>query len=274
MSQRKLAIEVQGLKKSYGNHTVLKHVDLQIQKGEIFALLGGNGAGKTTALECMEGLRGYESGHISVNGKMGIQLQSASLPAYIRPMEAIRLFSKWKRTAIDEETVSMLGIREMGKQPYAALSTGQKRRLHLALALLGDPDILFLDEPTAGLDVEGRARLHDLIRRLREQGKTIVLASHDMAEVEALCHRIGILRHGKISFCGTAAQLTERVRNSYFIHIKTERGERTLETAQIEDTLSGLLGELKDKGERLLDIKIDRGSLEEHFLEMAKEESK
>ena len=166
-----------------------------------------------------------------------------------------------------------LGIQEVEKKQYAQLSTGQKRRLHLALALIGDPDIIFLDEPTAGLDVEGRFSLHEQIRTLKAQGKTIVLASHDMAEVETLCDRIAILNHGSISFCGTASELTDKVGKKYFIHIKTQTGDSTFETDNIEDTLISLLGELKQKEIHVLDIKVDRGTLEQHFMEMTRRDA-
>ncbi len=262
------AIQVRELKKSYGSHMVLKGIDFQIEKGEIFALLGVNGAGKTTALECIEGLRKYDSGAITVNGKMGIQLQSSSLPAHIKPMEAVKLFAKWNKTKIDDAMLDGLGIKEIEKKQYIQLSTGQKRRLHLALALIGDPDVIFLDEPTAGLDVEGRLSLHDQIRKLKSQGKTIVLASHDMAEVETLCDRIAILNSGNIAFCGTASELTDRVGRKYFIHIKTQQGDNTYETDNIEDTLISLLNELKQKKIHVLDIKVDCGTLEQHFIEM------
>ena len=256
---------------------VLKGINLQIEKGEIFALLGVNGAGKTTTLECIEGLRKYDSGTITVNGKMGIQLQSSSLPAHIRPMEAVKLFAKWNKTKIDDAMLDGLGIKEMEKTQYIQLSTGQKRRLHLALALIGDPDIIligdpdiiFLDEPTAGLDVEGRLSLHEQIRKLRHIGKTIILASHDMAEVETLCDRIAILNNGNIVFCGTASELTDRIGRKYIIHIRTQQGSNTFETENIEDALISLLGELKQKKIHVLDIKVDRGTLEEHFIEMA-----
>lgn len=262
-------IQVHALRKSYGRHTVLKGLDFQIQTGEIFALLGINGAGKTTTLECMEGLKKYDSGRITVKGKTGIQLQSASLPAHIRPVEAVKLFAKWNKAEPDHSMLETLGIREMEKKQYIQLSTGQKRRLHLALALIGNPDIVFLDEPTAGLDVEGRLSLHEQIRKLKAQGKTIVLASHDMAEVETLCDRIAILSHGKIVFCGTPEELTRKVGKKYLIHIKTEQKDSTFETDNIEDTLIDLLGRLKNKGIGVLDIKVDRGTLEQHFMEMA-----
>lgn len=187
------AIEIHDLKISYGDHVVLKGLNFNVLEGEIFALLGINGAGKTTTLECLESLRRYDSGSIKVNGTMGIQLQCASLPANIKPMEAIKLFSKWNKATINYEMLNALGIGDLEKKKYEDMSMGQKRRLHLALALISNPDIVFLDEPTAGLDVEGRISLHEQIRKLKNQGKTIILASHDMAEVESLCDRIAIL---------------------------------------------------------------------------------
>lgn len=267
------AIQVRGLKKSYDSNIVLNGLDFDIEKGETFAFLGVNGAGKTTALECIEGLRKYDSGTIMANGKMGIQLQSSSLPAHIKPIEAIRLFAKWNRAKIDFTMLNALGITEIEKKQYIQLSTGQKRRLHLALALIGNPDIIFLDEPTAGLDVEGRVSLHEQIRKLKVQGKTIILASHDMAEVETLCDRIAILNNGKISFCGTASELTDKIGEKYFIHIKTQQGSSTFETDNIEDTLISLLNDLKQKEIHILDIKVDRGTLEQHFIEMARRET-
>ena len=207
-------------------------IDFEIEKGETFSLLGVNGAGKTTALECIESLRKYDSGIITVNGKMGIQLQSSSLPAHIKPMEAVKLFAKWNKSKIDYHMLNNLDIKEIEKKQYIQLSTGQKRRLHLALALISNPDIIFLDEPAAGLDAEGRLSLHEQIRKLKSQGKTIVLTSHDMAEVETLCDRIAILSQGNIVFCGTTSELTDNIGKKYFIHIKTQLGDSTFETEQ------------------------------------------
>lgn len=265
-----LAIQIDRLKKSYGDHTVLKGVSFNVIKGEIFALLGVNGAGKTTALECMEGLRKYDSGSIVVNGRMGIQLQSASLPAHIKPMEAVRLFAGWNKAKIDDSMLAALGMNELTKKQYVELSTGQKRRLHLALALISDPDIVFLDEPTAGLDVEGRIALHDQIRKLKAQGKTIILASHDMAEVESLCDRIAILNDGNIVFLGTVAELTTKIGKRYTIHIKTEQGDESFESDNIGDTMLPLLEDFKQRGIAVLDIQIDRGTLEQLFIEIAR----
>lgn len=264
------AIRVEALRKSYGERTVLNGLTFSVQKGEIFALLGVNGAGKTTALECIEGLRRYDSGAIGINGRVGIQLQSASLPAHIRPMEAVRLFAKWNRVRPDTAILATLGIDKLAKKQYAGLSTGQKRRLHLALALVSNPDIVFLDEPTAGLDVEGRQALHCLIRNLKARGKTILLASHDMTEVESLCDRIAIITGGRISFLGSAAELAEQTGSRYTVSITTSQGNRRYEAANIADTLLTLLEDYKRKGMAVLDIRIDRGTLEQHFMELVR----
>lgn len=264
------AIKVSGLIKSYGNNVVLKGIDLCVKQGEIFALLGVNGAGKTTLLECVEGLRKYDSGNIAVNGKMGIQLQSASLPEHIKPLEAIKLFAKWNSTAPNKATLEAVNIQEFSKKQYYQLSVGQKRRLHLALALTREPDILFLDEPTAGLDVEGRLSLHEQIRHLKAIGKTIILASHDMAEVEELCDRIAILTGGKIAFVGTVEELNETVGKQYNIIIKTDEGTEKYQSDNIGETLLSLLIDYKEQGKTVTGIQVDRGSLERHFIKISK----
>ncbi len=269
------AIQIRGLKKSYGNHAVLKGLDFQVPQGEIFALLGVNGAGKTTALECMEGLRSYDSGEILVNGKVGIQLQSASLPEHIKAAEAVRLFAKWRRTPLAKirPGTDALGIGEIAQKQYFQLSAGQKRRLHLALALIGDPDILFLDEPAAGLDVEGRTALHEQIRKLKGRGKTILLASHDMTEVESLCDRIAILAGGVIAFTGAAGELKEKVGTFYKITVRTREGTEVFSTDRVEESLSALFTRYREKGTVISDLRVDRGSLEEHFLKIVKKEA-
>ena len=266
------AIKISNLTKSYGTHAVLKGLNFCVQQGEIFGLLGINGAGKTTSLECIEGLRKYDSGNITINGIMGIQLQSASLPKYIKVLEAVKLFAKWNNTPLDKTMLDALGIHELAKKPYYQLSTGQKRRLHLALALTRNPDILFLDEPTAGLDVEGQISLHEQIRQLKSIGKTIILSSHDMAEVENLCDRIAILSGGKIAFIGTVEQLAETIGKHYNITIQTDNGTEKYESENIGNSLLSLLMQYKEKGETITDIKIDRGSLEQHFIKIAKGE--
>lgn len=266
------ALKIKGLWKSYGKKEVLKGIDLCVPKGEIYALLGVNGAGKTTTLECVEGLRKYDSGSIIINGSIGIQLQSSSLPAHIKAMEAVRLFAKWNRVSIDTVMLTALGIDQLAEKQYQQMSTGQKRRLHLALALISDPDIVFLDEPTAGLDVEGRISLHEYVRTLKDRGKTIFLASHDMAEVEELCDHIAILREGRIAFVGTVSELTDKIGKHYSICIKTDQGVEEFQTEDIRTSLLGLFNNYQEKNIVVQDIRVDRGSLEQHFMKIAKGE--
>ena len=264
------AIQIRGLRKSYGEHQVLKGVDLDIFKGEIFSLLGVNGAGKTTMLECIEGLKGYDEIRVHIDGRIGIQMQQSSLPDHIKPMEALRLFSLWNKKEIDVSIIEALNIKEIRTKQYWQLSTGQKRRLVIAISLVGDPDIIFLDEPTAALDVEGKEALHNLMRHLKEQGKTIVLTSHDMSEVEDLCDRIAVLNNGQIIFCGRQDQLKDKIGRKYLINIKTDKGSRMLETDDIADTLFEVLTQLKREKLQIIDIKIDRGNLQQDFIEMTR----
>lgn len=272
------AIQIDGLVKSYGVNTIIKGISFTVNHGEIFALLGTNGAGKTTTLECIEGIRKYDSGNITVNGTMGVQLQSSSLPANIKAIGAYKLFCKWKKAQIDSELFEIFEFNHIKDKQYKEMSTGQKRRLHLALALIGNPDIIFLDEPTAGLDVEGRVSLHAYIRKLKEQGKTIIMASHDMAEVENLCDRIAILKDGKIAFMGTTAELTTGIGKQCRICIKTERPLQNVSyekeygvftSANIGDTLLEMLEVCKQTENAVLDVKIERSTLEERFMEIA-----
>ena len=264
------ALQVKGLRKSYGKKEVLKGIDLCVRKGDIFALLGVNGAGKTTTLECIEGLRKYDGGSIAINGRMGIQLQSASLPAHIKGMEAVHLFAKWNKAAVDPSMLAALGVNDLASKQYREMSTGQKRRLHLALALISNPNIVFLDEPTAGLDIEGRISLHEYIRTLKAQGKTILLASHDMAEVESLCDNIAILKDGRIAFAGTVKELTQAVGKHYNICIKTNQGTETFEADNIGESLISILKSYQEKDTDIQDIQVNRGSLEQHFVRIAR----
>lgn len=283
-----LAIKVENLIKSYGQNTFIKGISFDVKKGEVFALLGTNGAGKTTTLECIEGLRKYEGGKISINGSFGVQLQSSSLPSNIKVIEAFTLFCKWNKSNIDLSLFGSLGLSEIKSKQYCQLSTGQKRRLHLALGLIGSPDIIFLDEPTAGLDVEGRAAFHEQIRKLKCSGKTIVLSSHDMAEIESLCDRLAILKDGRIAFIGTVIELTTQIhpiiklqiktdnplRKADFIHstyVETKNDYYTFITTNISDGLIELLTFLKSSSNPILDIRILHQSLEESFLGIAKE---
>lgn len=285
----KSKIKVTNLQKQYSENIVLKSISFEVYEGEIFALLGTNGAGKTTTLECMEGLRKYNDGEIFINGKIGIQLQSSSLPEDIKGYEALKLFAKWNNASIDMSFIERLGITNILKKQYKEMSTGQKRRLHLALAMIGDPDVIFLDEPTAGLDVEGRVSLHEEIRRLRKEGKTIIMASHDMAEVESLCDRIAILKDGEIAFLGRANELTAGMKVIYKIQLKLSaplvlnnasltsykgeiQGYHSFDSNRIDDGLLELLTLAKEQNITVYDLKIEHASLEKSFMDIAKGE--
>jgi ABC-2 type transport system ATP-binding protein len=294
-----IAISVNNLVKKYNNHTALKGINFTVNKGEIFALLGGNGAGKTTTLECIEGFRKFDSGQIEVLGFSpndpkirtisGVQLQSTSLPENITSIEALKLFSKWNNVPVNLELFNTFGLKDLQSKQYKTMSTGQKRRLHLALALINDPKVIFLDEPTAGLDVEGRISLHEEIRKLKEQGKTIIIASHDMAEVEALCDRVAIIKDGNIAFIGTPNELASSYNSNNKIHIKSiievnkkdfssceynciDKGYAIYSTKNIGDGLLEILEYMKKNKNTAIDIKIERPSLEESFIEIAKGE--
>jgi ABC-2 type transport system ATP-binding protein len=275
------AIRVENFFKSYGSNNVIKGISFQVNKGEVFALLGPNGAGKTTTLECIEGLRGYDSGSIVIEGRVGVQLQSSSLQANIKAIEAFTLFSKWNSREIDLSLFESLGLTEIKNMQYHQMSVGQKRRIHLALALIGNPDIIFLDEPTAGLDVAGRVALHEHIRRLKEKGKTIILASHDMAEVESLCDRLAILKDGRIAFIGASSDLTSNIEDQSRLLIKTEKplkdmishhGYYVFNTSDIGETLLELLLAFKESANKVLDVKIEKDTLEQRFMSISKEE--
>ncbi len=283
-----IAIKVDNLIKTYENNQVIKGISFHVNCGEIFGLLGVNGAGKTTTLECIEGIRKYDGGNIMIQGKAGVQLQSSSLPANIKAIEAMNLFCRWNKTPVDLNLIDIMGLNELKNKQYKEMSTGQKRRLHLALALIGNPDIIFLDEPTAGLDVEGRVSLHDEIKKLKKQGKTVIMASHDMAEVESLCDRIAILKDGKIAFCGTASELTLEIGKQSRIYIKTssplklhkldescyageERGYLLIDTKDIGNSLFELLTIAKQQQISVLDVKIERETLEQRFMDIAKD---
>lgn len=278
-------VEVEHLHKSYGTHVAVKDISFKVKEGEVFALLGGNGAGKTSTLECLEGQRKFDSGQIAVKGKMGIQLQSSSLPGYMTAEEALRLFAKWKRGQVQRDYLERIGVTPFMKRQYRQLSTGQKRRLHLALAMLGDPDVIFLDEPTAGLDVEGRASLHGEISCLKENGKTVIMASHDMAEVEKLCDRIVILKSGVIVYEGTPGDLgvsgseiyhlkvkfSDVLRHKGFHHlsfIKADQGYDLYQTEKLTQSLAEIAQAALAEQVLITDIRVDQESLEQRVLEM------
>ncbi len=207
----KAVVQVDKLRKVYGATVAVDEVSFEVQEGEIFGVVGPNGAGKTTTIECLEGLRKPDSGTVRVLGvdpqvdgqflreHAGMQLQQSNLPERMRVWEALDLYSSFYPHATDWRVLlTRLGIDEKKNTPFAKLSGGQKQRLFIALALLPDPQVIFLDELTTGLDPQARHAIWDLVRDVQAQGKTILLTTHFMEEAERLCDRVAVLDHGRI----------------------------------------------------------------------------
>ena len=217
-------IQVFGVRKTYGPTVAVDEVSFEVNDGEIFGLIGPNGAGKTTTMECIEGLRTPDRGTISVLGldpfrevyklqeRIGVQLQAAQLQKRIKVWEAVDLWaSLYKKKAIDgEHLLEQLGLRDKRNAWFMNLSGGQKQRLFIALALINDPEVVFLDELTTGLDPQSRRTIWDLVRGIRERGKTVFLTTHLMEEAERLCDRVAIIEHGRIIDMDTPQGLVER----------------------------------------------------------------
>lgn len=217
-------VQVEGLRKVYGGIVAVEEVSFDVREGEIFGMVGPNGAGKTTTIECLEGLRKRDTGQVSVLGvdpqierrvireRAGIQLQQSNLPDRMRVWEALDLYASFYPKAIDWRTLLIqLGLEEKRNAFFSKLSGGQKQRLFIALALLPDPQLVFLDELTTGLDPQARHAIWDLVRDVRGKGKTVFLTTHFMEEAERLCDRVAILDHGKIVALDTPAALIRKL---------------------------------------------------------------
>jgi ABC-2 type transport system ATP-binding protein len=213
-------IEVKNLSKTYGSVIAVDHINFEVLEGEIFGIVGPNGAGKTTTIECLEGLRKPDQGEISVLGvdpdkenqlikrKTGMQLQDSNLPHHMKVWEALDLYSSFYENPVNwKDLIAQLGLQEKSNTQFPKLSGGQKQRLFVALALLPDPQLIFLDELTTGLDPQARHMIWDLIQEVQSKGKTIVLSTHFMEEAEKLCDRVAILDHGKIVALDTPTKL-------------------------------------------------------------------
>jgi ABC-2 type transport system ATP-binding protein len=294
-------ISVRNLSKSYGKKRVLYDISFSVQAGETFALLGVNGAGKTTTMECIEGLRKPDSGEImvceaevsknlqEVQKVLGVQLQSTALPESMTAKEAMQLFCTWHKVPFRYDLLERFDMSgEYLNKEYGALSTGRKRRLHLALALCHNPKVLILDEPTAGLDVEGRHALHKEIKRLKAEGVSILIATHDMAEAESLCDTIAILKDGKIVRKGSPMELTANASIRSKVILKTQKSclkinpianikqpdylEDEYLSFACEDAaelLLLILTHIKACGDSVVDLRVERASIEELFLSVA-----
>ena len=213
-------VQVENLRKTYGATVAVEELSFEVSEGEIFGMVGPNGAGKTTTIECLEGLRKPDRGNVRVLGldpqrdsqalrkRTGMQLQQSNLPERMKVWEALDLYSSfYSRTAGWKELLAQLGLEEKRNTPFSKLSGGQKQRLFIALALLPDPQLVFLDELTTGLDPQARHAIWDLVKDVRAQGKTVLLTTHFMEEAERLCDRVAILDHGRIVALDSPAAL-------------------------------------------------------------------
>ncbi len=216
-------VEVEGLRKSYGRTVAVDEVSFSVRQGEIFGLIGPNGAGKTTTMECVEGIRQPDGGRISVLGlnprrdagrlvqRIGVQLQEAQLQKRIKVGEAVDLWASLYETTIDPALLlDQLGLTAKRRAKFMTLSGGQKQRLFIALALIHDPEVVFLDELTTGLDPQARRTIWELVLGIKERGKTVFLTTHLMEEAQRLCDRVAIIEHGRVIEMGSPAELVRR----------------------------------------------------------------
>ena len=292
------AITVEEIHKFYGKVHAVDGVTFEVHEGEIFGMVGPNGAGKTTTIECIEGLRRADRGNVRVLGlspqqdgyelreRIGVQLQEAALPDRIKVGEAMDLFASFYRRSVDWDTLlSQFGLTEKRDAPFAKLSGGQKQRLFIALALINDPDLVFLDELTTGLDPQARLTMWDLVRSIRERGKTVFMTTHFMEEAERLCDRVAIIDHGQIVALDTPESLIGSLGVEKRVILSTDSsfdaellqslpavtrveraGERVVISGQNEKLVSSVVNTLEANGITFHDLRTEQPSLEDVFL--------
>ncbi|HYE21624.1 MAG TPA: ABC transporter ATP-binding protein [Tepidisphaeraceae bacterium] len=295
-------VSVQSLLKSYGPLTAVDDVSFDALPGEIFGILGPNGAGKTTTIECTVGLRTPDSGAISLAGldarrsprqikqRIGVTLQATTLPDKITPREALRLFASfYDNPERPDDLIARFSLTEKADAKFETLSGGQKQRVAIALAVINRPAVLFLDEPTAGLDPQARRELHDVIRAARAAGQTVVLTTHYIEEAQALCDRLAVIDRGRVIARGTPAQLVAgakalprvaftstrpvpevRLRQLAGVtSVQPSTTSATLTTSAPPQTIIDLVKVLDaDPGNELIDLQIHKPSLEDVFIEL------
>jgi len=291
-------IEVEDLVKRYGEITAVDRISFEVHEGEIFGMVGPNGAGKTTTIECIEGLRVPDDGTIRVWGlnpqqdgyrlreRIGVQLQESALPDRIKVWEALDLFSSFYTKSVDwRPLLERLGIADKCDTPFAKLSGGQKKRLFIALALVNDPELVFLDELTTGLDPQARRAMWDLVRDIRDQGKTIFLTTHYMEEAERLCDRVLIIDYGKIVALDTPEKLIQNLgaENRILFGVKgvfdpeplrtipgvtrvEQIGERVIVYGRGDKLVGNVVNALEAQGVRFSDLRTEQSNLEDVFL--------
>lgn len=296
------AISVRSLKKSYGELEAVKGIDFDIETGEVFGLLGPNGAGKTTTVEILEGLRPRSGGQVTVLGfdpdtqrqrlkdRIGVCLQATNLPEKIRVHEAMDLFSAFYTRNVDlGQLLRRLQLQEKRSAFYGTLSGGQKQRLALALALVNDPQLIFLDEPTTGLDPQVRVEIHSLLEELKKERRTILMTTHYIEEAERLCDRVAIIDEGRIIAMGTPRSLQQQSRSASSIvvtcatafpeqrpawaeatHNVVDPTGRTLtvNSRRPAATLVDLVKWIDQQGLELTDVHLKQPTLEDVFIEL------
>jgi ABC-2 type transport system ATP-binding protein len=290
-------IEVIGLHKAYGPTVAVEEISFEVRRGEIFGMIGPNGAGKTTTIECIEGQRQADRGLVRVLGlnpaapdsplraRIGVQLQVASLPPRIKVWEALDLFASfYQKPQSWRRVLKEVGLAEKAKSEFRKLSGGQRQRLFIALALLNDPEVLFLDELTTGLDPQGRRKMWDLVREVRDRGKTVFLTTHYMEEAERLCDRVAIVDRGRIIALDTPASLVRGadVRVSFELQPDADpaplaaleavtRVEREKERVVVygrDGMLGAVVRALEGRGWRFQDLRTESSRLEDVFLSL------
>ncbi len=298
-STTKPALSVHNLRKTYKDVVAVDNLDLEVRTGECFGLLGPNGAGKTTTIEICEGLTTPDSGEVEVLGmrwhadgprlrqRLGIQLQETLLSEKLTVFETIRLFRSFFNSGPEaSEVIALVQLEEKQKSRVGGLSGGQKQRLALACALVGDPDLLFLDEPTTGLDPQARRQLWELIEEFKLAGRTIVLTTHYMEEAERLCDRVAIMDHGKVIALGTARELIMSIGIEHMVEfsaakgldiaslcrmegvrdVHPENGSVQMQVTELHRAVPALLDELSRQGVALTELRTHSASLEDVFV--------
>jgi ABC-2 type transport system ATP-binding protein len=280
------AISVHGLRKSYGDYEAVRGISFEIPEGEVFGLLGPNGAGKTTTIEILEGYRRRDAGEVDVLGfdpgragpafreRIGVVLQQSQLWPTITVAETHRMFAGYYDRPRDvEEVIKLVGLEEKRDARVKTLSGGQKRRLDLGVALVGDPDLVFLDEPTTGFDPAARRAAWDMIRALRSLGKTILLTTHYLDEAEQLADRVAVLREGQIIREGTPAELTGAT-NETEVRYRRDGHEVVIHTTEPTRLLQELTAAALAEGREVEGLQVRRPTLEDVYLSLTAPEER